>query len=270
MGGYRPPPGFGQDGAHLGTLQFAVLNGQQSPRGNELLCNARQHANGVEPVRSAVKGEGGVIQAHLGIARNGLLGNVGRIGDHHIERSREMAHDLRGIAQVAFYESDGISVALIVATCPLISLRALLYGPHLSVRSLGGDGERYGAGTRAEVNHARTRLTGRHHGVDHHLHQELGLGPRNKHSRTHGENKLPETGLSRDVLQGFARGPAADKLLKCLALTFGPGGISHDTCGQFPPAHTEHVSGQEEGIDFGGGNAYLGKLFGGRRERVAK
>ena len=270
MCGHGPPAGLGENLTNVGTLHLAVFDGQKPARCHEVARHVCQHPHGVEPVGPSVEREGGVIKAHLSIARHGLIGDVRRIGDHHIKRSRHVTHQRHRLGQIALQEDHRVSVGLVVSAGPDKRFRTFFDGPHLGVRGLGGHRERYGPGARAEINNPRAGLTRGHHGVDHHLHEQFGLGAGHKGPRPHCQHELSEAGLPRDVLQGLTSHASAGKVPKLFALRARPRKIRDEPRGEFSPAHAENVSGQEESIHLGGRYARLGEFPSSGRDGVAQ
>jgi hypothetical protein len=85
-----------------------------------------------------------------------------------------------------------------------------------------------------------------------------------------GKYQVPEPCFARDVLERFSRGTPTDKSPKLFALVAREGKIRNEARGQFPPTHSEHVCGKEEGIHLGRRYAHGHEFLGRGRNRASQ
>ena len=79
-----------EQGAQLVALHLAVLEHEGAARSQQLLRAAGDDAHDIHPVRAAVEGGLRVVQAHLGVARDGAERDVGRVRDDDVEGAVEL------------------------------------------------------------------------------------------------------------------------------------------------------------------------------------
>ncbi len=194
-------------------LDLGVLHRQQAARTQQPSGGDHHLADGVESVDPGEQGHGGIMIASLGCHRGeGLERDVGRVGDHQIDRRRSVRavrsssprragsrRCSRGCDRPRARASSEISTACTCA-CGTSVARALATAPDPVPRSTA-------SGWSPRSHHLSQAIDGP---AGHHL----GLGPRHEDSRPHHQLQVPEVGTARQMLQRDPLRPAGDETLE--------------------------------------------------------
>ena len=153
----RAPAVGREDRGDRRRLRLAVLDHEHAARMQQRERAPREHANDVEPVGAAVERALGIVQPHLGVARDLACRHVGRVRDDDRDPAVELG---QGVGEVAEDELEVVGADLVdVAPRPRERLGRVLDRPHPRVRHLGREreGDRAAAGAEVDARSARAR-----------------------------------------------------------------------------------------------------------------
>ncbi|KNC18831.1 hypothetical protein AC792_09985 [Arthrobacter sp. RIT-PI-e] len=215
-----------------------MLHREETARHEQAGRGGRGRPREAQPVRSpAVERELGIVLGHLGFGGDGIGRDVGRVGDHDVERGVVLRERRREVplGQVDTERGE-------VPRGPRQGQPAQFDGVHLRprhlVRQRGGDR----TGPRPEVHDPRRRE--RRNAVHHQLDQALRLRPGDEHPGPHGEGDPAEGRGPGEVLQRDAPRTLVDQCLEAL----GHLRPRERECPEPPRTHPEQVGGEQFGV----------------------
>ncbi len=222
----------------------------------------QQAADDVEPVRTAPQRQRWVVVGDLP-GQSGVVGHVGRVGHHDVDRALEVAQQVR-VGHVPGQDGDrGVprrGARSGVEPGPGDRVGVPLDrgdpGPRVLLRDRQRDGPRAGA----QVDHHRVLPQLREHPAG----DLLGLGPRHEDPGAHRQLQVPEGGRPGEVLQRHPGGPLLQQGPE-------PGGVRDVVQGDQPGAgQPQRVGEQQLGVHPRGLDAGRGQPGGGLGQQRAR